>query len=340
MKPSPHRATILDLSAAGMSNSEIAKRLKVHRSLVTKALKKGKISDKAGRERKRSVDTNQLRQKIRKRIHRETRKSMRKLAKELGTNRETVRTIVKYRLGLCSYKIGKTHFLNEKSKASRYQKARLLLQWAAANDLSRVVFSDEKVFSLEGMPNSQNDRQLLPKGMGNSPLAVTHKKSHFPASVMVWAAVTSTGKTDLIFVDKGVKIDGNYYREYILKKELLPWAHSHFAAGHWTFQQDWAPAHGAKATIALCQASIPEIFTKDLWPSNSPDLNPLDYSVWSVLESHIDRRNLTTVEDLKKALVRAWDKITPQYLAATINNLPKRLKAVRRQKGGQFENLF
>ena len=63
----------------------------------------------------------------------------------------------------------------------------------------------------------QNDRQLCWKGqvsnnyvifLLNSILLFLERKivtrSHFPASVMVWAGITADGKTPLVFVDKGV----------------------------------------------------------------------------------------------------------------------------------------
>uniref|UniRef100_A0A914E7B3 Class I SAM-dependent methyltransferase n=1 Tax=Acrobeloides nanus TaxID=290746 RepID=A0A914E7B3_9BILA len=32
---------------------------------------------------------------------------------------------------------------------------------------------------------------------------------------------------------------------------------------------------------------------KDEWPASSPDLNPLDYSIWSLLEADVMRKNTT-----------------------------------------------
>ena len=49
-----------------------------------------------------------------------------------------------------------------------------------------------------------------------------------PASVMVWAAITSNGKTPLHFVEPGAKINKEYYCKQILKGTLLPWATQHF----------------------------------------------------------------------------------------------------------------
>jgi hypothetical protein len=60
----------------------------------------------------------------------------------------------------------------------------------------------------------------------------------------------------------------------------------------WTFQQNGAPGHKAIGTQNFIHANCPDFILVDThwrnndgeWPPNSPDLNPLDYSVWSILE--------------------------------------------------------
>jgi len=36
-----------------------------------------------------------------------------------------------------------------------------------------------------------------------------------------------------------------------------------------------------------------------LWPPNSPDLNPVNYSVWSVLQEKVYKTRITDLDDLK-----------------------------------------
>jgi hypothetical protein len=98
--------------------------------------------------------------------------------------------------------------------------------------------------------------------------------SHFSQSIMVWVEIMETGKTPLVFVERGVKINAAVYQEQILKKVVKPWARWHFNNQCWTFQHDWALAHLAKTTLAYCKNEFPDMKDRDLWPSNSPDLNP------------------------------------------------------------------
>jgi len=50
-----------------------------------------------------------------------------------------------------------------------------------------------------------------------------------------------------------------------------------------TFQQDSAPWQHAQDTIELLRCSTPHFIAPDMWPPNSPDLNPVDYVIWSIM---------------------------------------------------------
>uniref|UniRef100_A0A914E7L1 DDE_3 domain-containing protein n=1 Tax=Acrobeloides nanus TaxID=290746 RepID=A0A914E7L1_9BILA len=75
----------------------------------------------------------------------------------------------------------------------------------------------------------------------------------------------------------------------------------------------------------------------DEWPPSSPDLNPLDYAVWSILEEKACAKPHPTVELLKRALVKAWDEISVETLKKIMDDFPKRLKACVEADGGHFE---
>ncbi|KHJ96375.1 hypothetical protein OESDEN_03663 [Oesophagostomum dentatum] len=82
--------------------------------------------------------------------------------------------------------------------------------------------------------------------------------------------------------------DAATYQDFILKNTTEhSWIQKFFKDLLLVYQHDWAPSHGAKSTIALCQQLFPGFWGKDLWPSNSPDLNPVDFSVWTTLEANV-----------------------------------------------------
>ena len=80
---------------------------------------------------------------------------------------------------------------------------------------------------------------------------------------------------------------------------LLPDIHAASRSEFFVFQQDSAPSHRAKDTVALLDQETPEFIPPDVWPPNSLDLNPVDYTVWSVLQERVYRTKISDVDELK-----------------------------------------
>ena len=60
------------------------------------------------------------------------------------------------------------------------------------------------------------------------------------------------------------------------------------------------------AATARTQWSIyaPDFIEPDNWPPNSPDLNVLDYHVWSALQQKVYRhRTFETLAELREAII-------------------------------------
>jgi len=93
---------------------------------------------------------------------------------------------------------------------------------------------------------------------------------------MVSVAVSKLGCTNLIFVEPGAKINGQYYRDVLLMQELLP-AIRITAGDVFVSQQDNAPAHRAGFSVELLRCEISQFISPGMWPADSPDLNPPDY---------------------------------------------------------------
>ena len=87
-------------------------------------------------------------------------------------------------------------------------------------------------------------------------------------------------------MNPGVKINGKYYRETLLKEDLLPDRHD--ISEYFIFQQDSAPAHRAKETVDLLSTKTPPFIPPTLWPPNSPkppqgsSRGPLETTVMTV----------------------------------------------------------
>jgi len=112
-------------------------------------------------------------------------------------------------------------------------------------------------------------------------------------------AVFKLGCTNLIFVEPGAKLNGQYYRDVMLMQKLLPAIRS-IAGDVLVFQQDNVPTHRARDTVELLRREAPQFISPDMWPANSPDLNPVDNRVWGML---LPIRN---TDELRKRLVATW----------------------------------
>jgi len=54
------------------------------------------------------------------------------------------------------------------------------------------------------------------------------------------------------------------------------------------------------------ERETPEFILPEMWPSNSPDLNPVDYSIWDMLQERVYRSRIHDVKELKERLLREW----------------------------------
>ncbi|EYC06502.1 hypothetical protein Y032_0075g928 [Ancylostoma ceylanicum] len=335
--PNPDRAASLSLGKNGHSVSEIARLLKLHRETVRRTLKRGTLEDLPRSGRPVSVATPRLKKLVAQRIKRDAARSMRKMATEMNVSERTMRRVVREQLSMFPYKYQKKQGLTEAQKKARREKCLGLLARTARGEHFSTLFSDEKLFTVERCINRQNSRVLAHNPEEAREAGSTVTRNLHAASVMVWAGVSATGRTPLVFVEDGVKINADVYVDKILKKHVLPWSLAHYRQGQWTFQQDGAPAHRAVKTQEWCRSHLRDFISAKEWPANSPDLNVMDYAVWGILEGKACAKPSTTVEALKNSLKKACKEIPQKTLRAAIESYPKRLKAVIEAKGGHIE---
>ncbi|KAK0407761.1 hypothetical protein QR680_003576 [Steinernema hermaphroditum] len=88
---------------------------------------------------------------------------------------------------------------------------------------------------------------------------------------------------------------------------------------------------------SIRKANLLGFWDKEVWPSNSPDLNPLDFAVWSIMEQKACAVRHKSIDSLKRALEKAWDEITPEMIASILHSFRKRLNACIAAGGSHFE---
>lgn len=271
-----------------------------------------------------------------------THSSMRQIARETGMSIFAVHTIVHKDLKLKCLKKRRAQELTDANKLRRLTCCRALLRKFPPHQIPFIWFTDEKVFTVAAPRNPQNDRLYAPvtaKKKEVSAARLLCTRSTFSKSVMVSVGVSSLGCTELIFIEPGVKINGAYYREVLLAQHLLP-ALRQMSGAYYVFQQDGAPSHRAAETVAMLKCQTPDFIHPSLWPPNSPDLNPVDYKLWGVLQERVYRTKIRDVEHLKKRLVEEWSHFDQSIIDAAVNQWRQRLRACVCAHGGHFEQTI
>ena len=79
---------------------------------------------------------------------------------------------------------------------------------------------------------------------------------------------------------------------------------------------------------------------KVCWPSNSLDLNPLDYSLWSIIEDYVFKSNLSTLIQVKIKVKQCVDELNKDEakVRRIVSNLYKRAQICKNENGGHFEH--
>jgi len=184
--------------------------------------------------------------------------------------------IVNKDLSLKCLKWCRAQELTESNRLARLVQSRQLLKLYQEHYVAFMWFTDEKIFTVAVPSNSQNNHvyaacDTLKKQIAAKRLLWT--RNTFSQSIMaVWSCFSSI---------QAQKINGAYYRDILLRQKLLP-AIWRVSGKNFIFQQDSAPAHHARETLKH-QTSFLQICGLQ----NSPDLNPVDYEIWAVMQRRV-----------------------------------------------------
>ena len=181
--------------------------------------------------RPRTIRTRESIQKVKTRLNRKKPVSIRKLSRELNISRTSVRRILKDDLALRPYKkIVESRLTDEHKK-----KRKTFSNWIRTNfrkeDTMKILFSNEKMFDIDGIYNSQNDRVWAASRVDANTKGGIQEKRKFSKKVTVWLAACSEGVSPIVILEEGT-LD---HRRYI--QEILPVAVKYgndVFGNHWT----------------------------------------------------------------------------------------------------------
>ena len=118
-------------------------------------------------------------------------------------------------------------------------------------DTTRILFTDEKMFDLDGIYNSENDRIWAVNRAEANRRGRKKQQRKFPRKVMVWSTVCSEGVAALVVFEKGTLEHHRYIKEVL--PVALRYGNSKFG-NNWTFQQDNGTPHSHQETQEWCSS--------------------------------------------------------------------------------------
>ncbi len=149
---------------------------------------------------------------------------------------------------------------------------------------------------------------------------------HGGGSIMLWGCFSAAGTGRLVAIEG--KMNAAKYRD-ILDENLLQSTQDLRMGRRFTFQQDNDPKHTAKITKEWLHNNSVTVLE---WPSQSPDLNPIEH-LWRDLKMAVHQRLPSNLTELERICKEEWQRIPKSRCEKLVASFPKSLMAVLNQKG-------
>ena len=217
-----------------------------------------------------------------------------------------------HRLGYRStLRIG-THMLTQEQKKAR-------VQWAIRHkddDWSRTVFTDETGYQL-----FRNTIRRWSKNLKAEVKRIPKNRQ----KILAWGGISIRGLIG--FYSFRNIMDGPYFI-HILEDHLIPSARKQFGR-RWRLQMDNDPKHRSRIVQQFLHEEVLEILE---WPSNSPDVNPVE-NLWSIMKRRVEKRRLSDLRELDQFLYEEWQNTDLSTIKNLINSMKKRCLALIASNG-------
>uniref|UniRef100_A0A8C5LMJ6 Transposase n=1 Tax=Leptobrachium leishanense TaxID=445787 RepID=A0A8C5LMJ6_9ANUR len=347
------REEVITLHRKGNGYKKIAKMLNIPRetigSIIRKFKAKGTVETLPGRGRKKMLTSTAVRY-LKRRVEKSPRVTAEELRKDLsdvGTevSAQTIRRTLRNE-GLHARTPRRTPLLSPKNKKSRLQYAKSHVD-KPQKFWDSFLWTDETKLELFGPMDQRYVWRRKNKAYEEKNTFPTVK--HGGGSLMLWGCFASAGTMNSLqyqeILDDNVMQSVTNLRlgrrtashchpispgtEEILDDNVMQSVTNLRLGRRWTFQQDNDPKHTSKSTRAWLQIKGWNILE---WPSQSPDLNPIE-NLWWDLKKAVAVRKPKNVTELEAFAHDEWAKIPVDRCKTLVSSYASLLKAVITVKG-------
>jgi len=77
------------------------------------------------------------------------------------------------------------------------------------------------------------------------------------------------------------------------------------------------------------ERETPDFIGPDLWLPDSPDLNPIDYKIWGVMQQRVYESRVNNVDELKQRLHDVWHGVQQDIIYLAVSRVETATESVR-----------
>ena len=270
--------------------------------------KNGKVDHAGGNGRPKKIIGN-FSKTLRQAVRRDTSISTRTLSKKmLQKGLKVSHMTISRHLTTHGYKKAlprATSMLTDAHKQKR-------IEWAQQHlndDWSRTLFSDETAFQLFRNTVERWYKDKRP----------VHPMPKDRTKIFAWGGFCVKGKTSL-FCFRRI-MNAEFYIEIL--QNHIPEI-DRMLGDDWRLQQDNDPKHTSRLAKEFLQNNVPEVMD---WPSNSPDLNPIE-NLWAIVKGNVERQMPKNLTDLERFMAEEWRNISETVIINLTGSMRRRCELI------------
>lgn len=272
-------------------------------------------------------------------IESDPRLSVREVADNLNCSRSLVHKVLtkhKYK----AFKVQPVQSLHPGDPQRRLNFCRWVLQRYEQdyNFLGNIIWTDESKFSNKHKFNRKNTHVWSQ----NQPHAVEQFDNQVRFSINVWCGVTKNRIYGPYFYD-GI-LTGDRYLE--LLQNVIPEMLDNeplSTRNRLIFQHDGAPPHRTQQVKNYLNTEFDTWIGNGgtiEWPARSPDLTPVDFSIWGLVKDKVYSSRMNNSNELKEKIRFEFQNISRETSENIQRNILKRIRLCIHKNGENFEQYL